>query len=165
MSNLGKALRVPAARFERMLPGPIERMWEHLTDCTKLKGWFGEGTIEPHEGGAVTLMGGDVRGVITQWKPPRLLAYTWNVFGPQDEESPFPESYLTFELEARGDQVLLTLTHMPILERFEKQNMMGWHTFLDMVEAALSSQTPEPQEVHMKRNAERYGVDLANLAR
>ena len=165
MSNLGKALRVPAARFERMLPGPIERMWEHLTDCTKLKGWFGEGTIEPQEGGAVTLMGGDVRGVITQWKPPRLLAYTWNVFGPQDEESPFPESYLTFELEARGDQVLLTLTHMPILERFEKQNMMGWHTFLDMVEAALSSQTPEPQEVHMKRNAERYGVDLANLAR
>ena len=165
MSKLGENLRVPAARFERVLPGPIERVWEHLTDTTKLKGWFGEGTIEPRVGGAVTLLGGHIRGVVTQWKPPRRLSYTWNVFGPEDRESPYPESFLTIELAPRDGAVLLTLMHLPVLERFEKQNLMGWHTFLDMVEAALEGKPDEPRDAFMKRNAERYGIDLANLAR
>ena len=91
--------------------------------------------------------------------------YTWNVFGPGEEQSPYPESYLTIELEPHGNEVLLTLIHLPVLERFEKQNAMGWHTYLDMAEAGLRGQSPEAREVHMKRNAVRYGVDLAKLAR
>jgi hypothetical protein len=77
----------------------------------------------------------------------------------------YPESYLTIELEPRGKDVLLTLTHMPILDGFEKQNAMGWHTFLDMLAAAVRGAAPEPLNVYMKRNAERYGGNLANLAR
>jgi hypothetical protein len=42
---------------------------------------------------------------------------------------------------------------------------MGWHTFLDMLGTAARDEPPEPREVHMKRNAARYGVDLSNLAR
>ena len=61
--------------------------------------------------------------------------------------------------------MLLTLTHVPILERFERQNAMGWHTFLDILEAAISGQQDEARETYMKRNAERYGVDLNNLVR
>jgi uncharacterized protein YndB with AHSA1/START domain len=152
-------------RFERTLPGPIERVWEFLTNTERLPGWFGHGTIEHREGGAVTLMGGHIRGVVTQWKPPRILAYTWNVFSPGEAESRYPESYLTFALEPRGNQVLLTLTHVPILERFERQNAMGWHTFLDILEAAITGQQDEARETYMKRNAERYGVDLNNLVR
>jgi uncharacterized protein YndB with AHSA1/START domain len=110
-------------------------------------------------------MGGHVRGVVTQWKPNRRLAYTWNVFGPNDTESPYPESYLTFELEPRVGDVRLTLVHLPILERFEKQNMMGWHTFLDMLDAVVRGQTIEAREACMKRNARLYGVDLNNLQR
>src|SRR2546430_13692581 len=60
-----------AVSFERVLPGPIERVWEFLTAVERLPSWFGEGTIEPREGGAVSLMGGHVRGVVTQWRPPR----------------------------------------------------------------------------------------------
>jgi uncharacterized protein YndB with AHSA1/START domain len=152
-------------RFERTLPGPIERVWEFLTNTERLPGWFGHGIIEPRQGGAVTLMGGHIRGVVTQWKPPRVLTYTWNVFSPGETESGYPESYLTFALEPRGNQVLLTLTHVPILERFEKQNAMGWHTFLDILEAAIGGQHGEPRETYMKRNAERYGVNLNNLVR
>jgi uncharacterized protein YndB with AHSA1/START domain len=165
MSDDGQLGRAAMVRFERLLPGPIERVWDFLTDPARLPGWFGDGTIEPRAGGVVRLMGGHVRGIVTQWQPPRRLAYTWNVFGPAQEESPYPESHLTIALEPRGDHVLLTLTHLPVLERFEKQNAMGWHTFLDMLGAALRGELPEPREAHMKRNAARYGVDLTNLAR
>jgi len=56
-----------------------------------------------------------------------------------------------FELEPRGNQILLTLTHLPVLERFEKQNAMGWHTFLDMVDAAARGEVPATRQVYMNR--------------
>ena len=163
MNPDGRLTKAAMVRFERILPGPIERVWEFLTDPGKLPGWFGEGTIEPRPGGAVSLMGGHVRGIVTQWQPPRRLAYTWNVFGPDEMVSPYPEFYLTIELEPRGSEVVLTLTHLPVLERFEKQNAMGWHTFLDMLGAALRGEPAAPRQAHVQRNAARYGVDLANL--
>ena len=165
MDSNGQFGHASMVRFERSLPGPIERVWEFLTSTERLPAWFGNGTIEPRQGGVVTLMDGHIRGVVTQWQPPRLLAYTWNVFSPGEPESPYPESYLTIALESRGDRVHLTLTHLPVLERFEKQNAMGWHTFLDLLEAGLRNEVPQPREIYMKRNAERYGVDLGRLAR
>lgn len=152
-------------RFERLLPGPVERVWEFLVNTARLPGWFGEAAIEPRLGGAVNIMGGHVRGVVTAWNPPRRLTYTWNVFNPGETESSYPQSYVSFELEPRGRDVLLVLTHLPVLERFEKQNAMGWHTFLDMLSAAVREETPEPRSAYMKRNALRYDVDLSNLAR
>jgi hypothetical protein len=80
-------------------------------------------------------------------------------------ESPYPESYLTIGLEPRGSEVALTLAHLPALDRFEKQNAMGWHTFLDMLAAAARGDPAEPRQTHMQRNAARYGVDLSSLAR
>ena len=167
MSDLGQSFRVPAVRFpRRVLPGPVERVWAHLTDAESLSGWYGdESRIEPREGGMVSLMGGHIRGVVTQWVPNRKFAHTWNVFDGDAAESPYPESYLAFELEPRGDEVALILLHLPVLERFEAQNKMGWHTFLDIFAAALSGQLAEPRAAYMARNAELYGVDLANLQR
>jgi uncharacterized protein YndB with AHSA1/START domain len=166
MNDLGQSYRVAAVKFERVLPGPLSRVWEHLTVPLKLQGWFGDdSTIDPREGGAVRLMGGHIRGVVTQWKPNRKLAYTWNVFEPGEDESQFPESYLTLELAARGAEVRLALTHLPILERFEMQNAMGWHTFLDIVEATLRGDRIKPRPEYMKANAAKYGVDLTNLSR
>ena len=162
----GESFHVLAVRFERMLPGPPERVWQYLTDCGKLMAWFGDDArIEPREGGAIRFMGGHVRGVVTQWKPSRRLAYTWNVFSPGESDSPYPESYLTFDLEPRGGEVQLTLVHLPILERFETQNMMGWHTFLDILGATARGEQVEPRSVYMQRNAALYGIDLANLQR
>jgi uncharacterized protein YndB with AHSA1/START domain len=161
-AQFGKA---PMVRFERMLPGPIERVWAFVTTPERLPAWFGKGVIEPRVGGNVSLLDGHIRGVVTQWRPPRRLTYTWNVFSPGEAESPYPESYLTIELEPRGDRVHLTLTHLPVLERFEKQNAMGWHTFLDLIEAALRDEAHESRKPFMERNARRYGVDLNNLAR
>jgi hypothetical protein len=39
---------------------------------------------------------------------------------------------------------------------------MGWHTFLDMVDAAARDAAVGSREVYMKRNAKHYGVDLTN---
>jgi uncharacterized protein YndB with AHSA1/START domain len=162
-------LKSPGVRFERLLPGPIERVWEHLTNTRLMKAWFGEKSdIEPRQGGAVRLMDGHIRGVVTQWHPPERLSYTWNVFGPGDPPdaiSAYPESYLTLTLERKGDQVLLVLTHLPVLERFEKQNAMGWHTFIDILTDTLEGAKVRKREEYAMLNAARYGVDLNNLQR
>lgn len=166
MNDLGEAYTLAAVRFVRLLPGPIERLWEHLTVPSKLKEWYGKtSSIEPHEGGAVRLMNGHIRGVVTQWKPHSKLAHSWNVFSANEETSSYPESYLTLELAPAGDKVTLGLTHFPIVERFEKQNAMGWHTFIDIVEASLRGGGIESRMSYMEKNAARYGVDLSNLAR
>jgi uncharacterized protein YndB with AHSA1/START domain len=162
MSDEGQIRKESMIRFERVLPGPIERVWDYLTRSEHLATWFGGGAkryvIEPREGGAVSLEDGHIRGVVTRWQPPRLLTYTWNVFMPGDAESKYPESYVTWELTSQGDDVLLTLTHRPIMEGFEAQAMMGWHTFLDRLGALLRGDEPEALEVLMERHGARYGV-------
>jgi hypothetical protein len=87
------------------------------------------------------------------------------VFGEGEAESSYPESYLTLELEARGADTHLTLVHLPILERFEKQNAMGWHVFLEMVGAGLRGQPVDSRQSYVSRVAPLYGVDLKNLQR
>jgi uncharacterized protein YndB with AHSA1/START domain len=166
MAEPGELIRVPAVRFVRRLPGPIERVWAHLTEPGATPGWYDAGSlIEPREGGRVELNGGHIKGVVTQWRPPRMFAHTWNVFGPGESISPYPESYLSLELTPEKDEVVLTLTHLPVLERFEAQNAMGWATFLDIVEASVRGQSLDPRRAYMDRNAKVYGVDLANLQR
>jgi len=117
MNENGQFSKVSCVRFERLLPGPIERVFEFLTKPEFLPGWFGNGVIEHRLGGKVSLMDGHIRGTVTQWLPPHRLSYSWNVFSPGEELSAHPQSYLTLELQPRGDEVLLTLTHLPILER------------------------------------------------
>ena len=165
MSSNGEFFTVGAVRFERLLPGPASLVWDHLTKTDLIPGWFGEGTIEQRQGGAVRLMDGHIRGTVTQCRPPSLLVYTWNVFEPGQEISGYPESYLTLSLEERGRDVALSLLHFPIPELFRKQTAMGWHTFLDMVGAAVRGEEAKPRSAYMTENAARYGVDLNNIAR
>lgn len=145
-------------RFERPLPAPREKVWEVLTNTARLPGWYGDGAIDGQVGGTVRLMGGHIAGTVTQWVPLTKLAYSWNVLMPGQTVSDYPESYLTLEL----DDAKLTLTHLPVLEAFVKLNAAGWHTFLDMVDAAARGETVEPREVYMKRNAALYGAQLPN---
>ena len=149
-------------RFDRLLPGPIEQVWAALADTARLPAWYGVGSIEARVAGKVDLMGGHIRGVVTQWKPPHKLAYTWNVFNSGDEVSPYPESYLTLTLMPKDSEVVLTLEHLPVLDRFVRLNALGWHSYLDMVEAVVRGEPVEARQAYMTRNAKRYGIDLAN---
>ena len=157
MSQDAQFTHAHMVRFDWPLPAARDKVWLVLTDTSRLPGWYGEGLLEPRVGGAVNFMSGHIKGVVTQWVPQKKLAYTWNVFMPGQAISDYPESYLTLEL----DDAKLVLTHLPVLEAFVKLNAMGWHTFLDMVDAAARGETVEPRGAYMKRNAERYGIDLS----
>lgn len=160
MTNRGETHQETMIRFERRLPGPMERAWQFLTSSEHLIKWLMAGSIDPREGGAVNLGDGHIRGVVTQWQPPRRLTYTWNVFSPGETVSSFPESYVTFELEPDGDSVRLVLTHRPILlKEFEGRTMMGWHTLLDGLVAVAEGRVPEARDAAMERNRVLYGVE------
>ena len=61
---------------------------------------------------------------------------------------------------------MLALTHLPVLEPFVKANAMGWHTYLDMVKAAVTGDAGRAARgLYARRNAKRYGVDLNNMPR
>lgn len=158
----GEIIAESAVRFVRALPAARTEVWRFLTQTTTLAEWYGQGVIEPREGGAVTLMGGHIRGVVTAWRPQEFLAYTWNVFSPGDTVSRWPISYLEFLLEADADTTRLTLTHRPIPQAMQPQTAMGWHTMLDLVAAGLNGQFPARAEI-FPRNAALYGVDIDKL--
>ena len=122
-------MKFAGVQLERLLPGPLTRVWDHLTKPGLLLAWFGENSsIEPRVGGTVRLMNGHVRGTVTQWSPPHRLSYTWSVFAPGDGPdaiSAYPESYLAITLEPHHEQALLRLTHLPVLERFRNRTPWG----------------------------------------
>ena len=121
MNDGAQATHAHMTRFDWLMPAARERVWELLTDTRRLPGWYGEGVIEGRIGGKVELLGGHIKGVVTQWRPQKKLAYTWNVFMPGQTESDYPESYLTLDL----GEANLVLTHLPVLEAFVKLNAAG----------------------------------------
>lgn len=158
----GEVIAENAVRFVRALPAPPAKVWAFLTETARLPAWHGEGAIEPREGGAVSLMGGHIRGVVTAWRPDTFLGYTWNVFAPGDAHSQWPVSYLEFALAPDGDGTRLILTHRPIPPAMQNQTLMGWHTLLDLVEAATRGEFPTRAE-RFPVNAALYGVDINTL--
>lgn len=152
--------RGPAeVRLVRLLPGPIERIWEYLTDPVKRVRWFAGGTLEPRLGGTITLQfrhknlapdetppadfaphhdpGTEMRGVITRWDPPHVLGFTFGSDG---------ESEVTFELTPQGRQVQMVVTHrstagdLPYVPIFAS----GWHTHSAHLIALLEGAPPPP---------------------
>jgi uncharacterized protein YndB with AHSA1/START domain len=154
----GEIVPESAVRFVREFDAPVGKVWAFLTDSSLLPEWYGDGSIEPREGGAVTLMGGHIRGVVTGWRPEKFLGYTWNVFQPGETESRWPVSYLEFSLEDSR----LTLIHRPIPAAMQNQTMMGWHTMLDLIAAGLRGEHPKRADLFPK-NAALYGVDMTKL--
>ena len=45
MSDYGTILESGAIRFERLLPGPIERVWAYLTESDKRGKWLASGAV------------------------------------------------------------------------------------------------------------------------
>jgi uncharacterized protein YndB with AHSA1/START domain len=160
----GEVVPEYAVKFVREFPAPAAKVWAFLTEAEKLPAWYGDGRIEPREGGAVTLMGGHIRGVVTGWRPEKFLAYTWSVFQPGDDISAWPISYLEMALEDMQAGTRLVLIHRPIPEAMQSLTMIGWHTMLDLIAAGLDGKFPPRTEI-MPRSAALYGIDLDILKR
>lgn len=146
-------------RIERLLPGPIQRIWDHLTEPDLRGRWLAAGNIEPRVGGRVELIFNNSRltadddpppakyaqyanetrmvGNITEYDPPRVLAYTWG----EDADT---DSHVRFELSEHGDQVRLIVTHSRIGSREGMLSISsGWHTHLEILRARVAGRTPE----------------------
>ena len=152
MSDYGVITEAATVRFERLLPGPIERVWEYLTQADKRATWFAGGEMELRRGGKVELrfrhadiaQPGEVPpekyrkvheegmtsyGEITRCEPPRLLSFVWGKDGE-----------VTFELFPRGKEVLLQLTHSRLPDKTTLLSVSGgWHTHLDRKSTRLNS--------------------------
>ena len=149
----GTLIEPTTLQIQRVLPGPIQRVWAYLTQSELRRQWLASGDMPMAVGSEFELVwrndeltnppGNRPEGfeddhrmtaVITELDPPRRLAYTWGDTGG-----------VAFELESRGDQVLLTLTHHRIAERTTRLYVSaGWHMHLDVLTARLSGSEPEP---------------------
>jgi len=157
MDTNGKIISPGTIRFERMLPGPIEKVWAYLTESEKRGKWLAKGEMELIEGGKVDLYflhrelspvaevvpekykdmenGHHSTGKILKVKPPFLLSFTWGD----------SLSVVLFELEEKGDKVLLRLTHSNLGENKEARisTAAGWHTHLEILTANLEGSQVE----------------------
>jgi uncharacterized protein YndB with AHSA1/START domain len=158
-------------RIERLLPGPVERIWAYLTEPEKRRKWFGAGPMELRVGGRVALQfrfseltteetppnkndSCEVPGRVTRCDPPRLLSYTWGD-GPDASE-------VTFELTQQGNGVLLVITHRRLGELGKMISVAsGWHTHLDVLADRINGRNPCPFWTTKVRMEEQYGKRLA----
>jgi uncharacterized protein YndB with AHSA1/START domain len=152
-------------RLQRMLPGPAERVWQYLTDSDLRRQWLAAGDMSGGEGSGFELVWrndeltdppGDkpegfgeehrMHSTITEFEPPRRLAFTWGESGN-----------VSIELEPQGNEVLLTLVHRGISDH---RNLLmigaGWHMHLDVLVARASGTTPQPFWDGWRRLHEEY---------
>jgi uncharacterized protein YndB with AHSA1/START domain len=145
-------------RFERILPGPIERVWAYLTESDKRAQWLAAGEMEPRVGGTVELKfyhsslsrntapppeqyknqqeGQGTSHTVTRFEPPRLLGLTWG----SGKDGP---SEVTFELTPQGDKVRLVLTHRRLRDRKAMLAVgPGWHSHLAVLVDRLEGREP-----------------------
>ncbi|HKZ72525.1 MAG TPA: SRPBCC family protein [Steroidobacteraceae bacterium] len=170
MNDYGVVTDPTTLRLERLLPGPIERVWSYLTDPEKRGKWLASGPMELRVGGRVehTFDNSHLTNVheptpekykqyervtfigrVTRFEPPHVLSYTW-------AESWGSDSEVTFELTPRGDQVFLALTHRRLVDRAAMVNVAGgWHTHLGILADLLNGRdSPGFWSTHAKLEAE-----------
>jgi uncharacterized protein YndB with AHSA1/START domain len=165
-STMGTSTEPGTVRLHRLLPGPIERVWAYLTESDKRATWFAGGTFDLRVGGRANLhfdhsnispektpdeyksKKADWPGTITRVEPPRLLSYTFEPGGPESE--------VTFELEARGKDVLLVITHRRLPDRKTMVGVAsGWDAHVAILSDRLNGVEPRPfWTTHAKLKAE-----------
>jgi uncharacterized protein YndB with AHSA1/START domain len=156
MKGYPEVLSPTEIRFQRLLPGPIETVWDYLTDPRKRGEWLAGGPMELRVGGRVSLRfkhselspnqapppekyrqvdeeGHRAEETVTVFEPPHRLAFTWG-----------GTSEVTFELAPRKNgQVLLTLTHRRLSDDAERTRTAGgWHCHLTILTEKLEGRTP-----------------------
>lgn len=171
---LGALIAPDTLRIERILPGPADRVWSYLVEGEKRRKWLAGGEVDDRVGGQVELKfrhsdftsdtpperfadinknGFTSQCRITEYDPPRLLAFTW----PGDSESE-----VQFELFEEGSKVRLVLTHKRLVDAGQMLNVAsGWHAHLEVLRNELAGEgedrfwtrVVELQEIYRERLA------------
>ncbi len=174
MNAHGKMIAPDTIRFERLLPGPVSRVWEYITDAEKRRKWLAKGEMELSAGGEYTLYfkhaelsdeqdtppekyremvetGHSFSGTVLQCDPPHLIAFTWG-----------DGSEVTIELREQNQDnaVLLILTHRKLSPKANVRISVasGWHTHLGILAAVLNGVSPKGfWEIHNQMEKEYEG--------
>ena len=143
-------------RLERLLPGPLERVWAYLTESKKRATWLAAGEFDLRVGGKGRLEfdnsklpndpdlpqqyrergKGHFDCVITRLEPLRLLSHTWK-WASGDSE-------VTYELTPRGKDVLLVIVHRKLTEQLVRNVMGGWDVHSGILADILNGVAPRP---------------------
>jgi uncharacterized protein YndB with AHSA1/START domain len=137
--------------LQRLLPGPIERVWDFLTQSELRRQWLAAGDMTMTVGSPFELTWRNdeisdppgnkpegfgkehsMQSTITELDPPHRIAFTWNGSGD-----------VSIDLQPRGDQVLLTLVHRQLPNRNTMLMVSaGWHAHLDILVTRVEGGMP-----------------------
>ena len=152
--NAYGVLTEPATlRIQRILPGPIDRVWAYLTQSELRRQWLAAGHMEMKVGAPVEFVWRNdeladppgqrpagfpeeqrMQSLITECDPPRKLAFSWQGSGD-----------VSFELDPQGNEVLLTVTHRRLPDRSTLLKVAaGWHMHLDLLVACATDKKRAP---------------------
>lgn len=155
--------------IQRLLPGPVERVWAYLTDSNLRRQWLAAGEMPLEAGAAFQLTWRNdelndppsarpadipaehsMQSRVIACEPPRKLVIAWQNSGD-----------VSFELAPKGDKVLLTLTHHRLPSRPTLLAVSaGWHTHLDLLVAITTGARPQPFWIEWKRLRNDYDARL-----
>lgn len=147
-------LTEPTTLFiRRVLPGPVERVFDYLTKAELRRQWLADGEMELKPGAPFAFtwknseltdppgtppegMTGEHRmeSRIIAVDPPRMLRFGWG-----------SEGEVLIELTPRGREVVLNVTHTRLDDPASRAAVApGWHAHLDLLAKRLENATPEP---------------------
>jgi uncharacterized protein YndB with AHSA1/START domain len=136
-----------------VLPGPIERVWAYLAESDLRRQWLAAGRMEMKAGTLFEFVWRNdelteppghrppgfseehrMQSRIVECDPPRRLAFTWQGSGD-----------VSFELDPKGDEVLLTVTHRRLPDRAMLVKVAsGWHMHLNLLVARATGAEAPP---------------------
>jgi uncharacterized protein YndB with AHSA1/START domain len=160
--------------IQRLLPGPIERIWAYLTESDLRRKWLASGQMEMKVGTAFELTWRNdeltnppgerphgfseehsMQSRITALDPPRKLVFTWG-----------SNSEVSINLAPKGNDVQLTLVHRRLPDdRATRLNIgTGWHSHLDILVACATGQETEPFWSRWKSLRKEYDQRISTSA-
>ncbi len=139
--------------LQRVLPGPIDRVWAYLTQSDLRRQWLASGEMGTAPGAEFELTwrndeltdppgerpaGFDAEhrmaSRMIEIDPPRRLSFSWGTC-----------TEVSFDLQAQGSHVLLTVVHRRLPDKATVLMVgPGWHAHLDILAARLQGVAPAP---------------------
>jgi uncharacterized protein YndB with AHSA1/START domain len=149
----GTLIEPTTLKMQRLLPGPIERIWSWLVESDKRRKWLAAGEMELKVGAPFEFVWRNdeltnppgtrpdgfsaehkMQSRITELDPPRRIAFTWDGSGD-----------VSIALAEQGGDVLLTLIHRRLPNRKTMLGVSaGWHAHLDLLVARMRGEEPAP---------------------
>ena len=166
-SSFGEVINNQTVRFERLLPGSVDKAWQYFTTSEHLSSWLAAANIEARLGGRVELnfagkeqaqrqvKGNRIIGLINSFEPGRKLGFSWM------DTADDLDSAVAIELSEKGGQTSLVLTHSRLPEDRMHEFMAAWHAHLDILAARLANLVPPDFNKRFNQVVQKYAAIVA----